>query len=582
MPLQNRPDITDSAVVEIGSGATNDNIVKRIEDKKSCDVDKTSWGIFSWDIICSSPWDEDVLFARVQNSELKNEYTMIQYKRQIDCLLKIIYNIGKEPLNLSRRPPPPYYELDEREPPCPSLTENSTVSESPFSIRTVFTRSCRSDALMSLDDEAKRGQNIENQGPQRKCQIETVALCGLGARFWTLPSDLEHLDLSNTVTSTDTSSSDDDEDDDPFDILHQAIRQAFSSNAQLAGKIINYLDQLPLDRRAQVYGYRTITRGREQGSGCPGNPDYDDDGSRSRKRTRANGASQKVSERNQIDEDAEDENQVAVARRPSAEQSPKRYACAYYKSDGAKYGPRAALRYKSCGGPGWKVFNHYKRHLERIHLLHQCSRCGDIFEKPDELHNHLAQDTRCTRSEGVEREGMSQQRWDELKQIFKRNRRGHDNPSDEERWFLAWDVLFPGMDRPATPYYEKPPLPLMFTQMQGIFEAGLNDMPEVSRDSVLRDRIMGLLVNAIDAATRSAPLEFEAYSAHNGLPPAPVPTFGNTNTNQISYVGTNPAFDWSTVAPVGEPDYLDNENFLNDVLNINSYDADVDFDAEGT
>lgn len=67
------------------------------------------------------------------------------------------------------------------------------------------------------------------------------------------------------------------------------------------------------------------------------------------------------------------------------------------------------------------------------------------------LHSHLARDPRCNRSEGIEPEGMSQQRWDELRKIFKRKPRGQDNPPDEEKWFLAWDFLFPDMDRPSTP-----------------------------------------------------------------------------------------------------------------------------------
>lgn len=45
---------------------------------------------------------------------------------------------------------------------------------------------------------------------------------------------------------------------------------------------------------------------------------------------------------------------------------------------------------------------------------------------------------------------MSQAMWDAVKKIFKRIRKARHDTSDEERWFLAWDTLFPGVERPPT------------------------------------------------------------------------------------------------------------------------------------
>lgn len=223
---------------------------------------------------------------------------------------------------------------------------------------------------MSLDEEAKRRDLGESTYPRKQYRIETIAFQGLGARFWKLPSRLEHLDLSDAESLMDTSSEDDDEEeDDPFDILHQAIRKAFSPNTQLAEKIINYLHQLPPDRRAQLYGYgyHTTSAGDGHEPGRPHNQDCDGDDSRRRKRKRTNDPSPSSSGNNQVDEDNVQENQLEVARHPSAAPPENRYACAYYKSDGGKYSPRAGSRYKSCAGPGWKLLNHYKSVFPFIH-----------------------------------------------------------------------------------------------------------------------------------------------------------------------------------------------------------------------
>ncbi|KAI1092281.1 hypothetical protein F5B19DRAFT_211151 [Rostrohypoxylon terebratum] len=583
------PDATDSLVVEIGSGCANENIVKlEVEEEKSSDFDETSWGIFSGDIICYGPWDDENLFARVRNGEMKGDHSMGRYRRYINYLLRIIYSVGKPlgSLGYSRRLRQSSHGPGGGELSCPSLTDGSTVSESPFWIQAALKRLGRSNTPMPLDEKVKR-RDLEESTCTRK-QIEAIALHGLGARFWTLPSRLEHLELSDTDSSADTSSEDDLEEDDPFDILHQAIRKAFSPNTQLAEKIIDFLYQLPPDRRAQIYGNRYHTTSIDDGHGpdCLHNQECGGDGSKRRKRKRSIDASPSGSGSNQVHGGNDEENQVEVARRPSEALPEKRYACAYYKSDGGKYGPRAASRYKSCAGPGWKLLNHYKRHLERVHLLHQCSRCGEIFEKSDVLHNHLAQDPRCTRSEGIEPEGMSQQRWDELRKIFKRKTRGHDNPSDVEKWFLAWDFLFPDMDRPPSPYYEKPALHPVFTRIQGVFEASLSTLPQVAQNPDLRDEIMGRLTSAINAVTQVNTLELEAFNLDNDILPAR-PTILDSRTSQTNYIEANPRdlgteFDWNGVAPFLGNGSHSNDLFSDYLLDIDAFEADVDANGDGT
>ncbi|KAI1104907.1 hypothetical protein F4804DRAFT_305818 [Jackrogersella minutella] len=399
----------------------------------------------------------------------------------------------------------------------------------------------------SPDDKMKAETTNSKLRPQRQHVKEVVNVLQFKADIQSQFHGSDSSKLLDPETSTDTSSrdegeDDDEEEDDPSETLHWAIRRAFHTH--LADKIIDYLLQLPPDRKARVYEYRDISLhdNDEPPESC--HAVCHEGNFMSKKRKRSNSKPRISSVSKQVQEGDGEENQIAVDRRPSAKPSVPLFACAYHIYDSSRYGPRTTARYKSCGGPGFKTLNHYKRHLERKHIIQQCSRCGHILESLQSLHNHLAQELRCTIVE-FEQEGMSQQAWEGVTAAFRRSRGNNNNPSDEERWFRAWDSLFPEVDRPPSPYYEQH-YPLIFTRTQEIFEAGLPSLPLIAQNPSLRDAVVALLRGAIDAATQSTPFELEANDISPSLPPVPVPT-SNTNLDdhvldeiQASYMDVNP------------------------------------------
>ncbi|KAI1473584.1 hypothetical protein F4774DRAFT_423137 [Daldinia eschscholtzii] len=261
---------------------------------------------------------------------------------------------------------------------------------------------------------------------------------------------------TSTDISSSSSSEDDDDEYDPFENLNNAIRQVFSFNKQLADKVIDYLVRLPPDRRAKVYGYGHITsHGADDLQESSIVASYGGN-SRPTKRKRIGEISPGNLRQDQTFGGDDYDNQVLVDRQlPEKASTHRRFACGYNLFDRATYSPRStrgrtATRYKSCAGPGFSSLNHYKRHLERVHTLHQCPRCGDIFDASGELQTHLAQESRCNLLTFERERSMSQATWDLVKGIFKKKRKAEDEPSDEERWFRVWDALFPEAQRPPT------------------------------------------------------------------------------------------------------------------------------------
>ncbi|KAI0112701.1 hypothetical protein F4776DRAFT_640448 [Hypoxylon sp. NC0597] len=595
---------TGSMAVETSIGSTNGRTTEQTRKNAPGNaVENISSDDIDGEVKCYSPWDECNLYYRLTKSGIYEEYTMEEYIGYISSLLKSLPRPYK-PYRHFKRVTPTGYEVDGYKPSCPSLTDSSSISESSLS-SAPNTRDSE-DISLALRKQAKRTQNgsldhvdlpmiydlrscLKIRGPRNEKigQGKAVNLSILEPTGVDGPSEsevnvlaqpygLEGSDLLDLESPTDTSSSEDEDEDetDPFEALRHVIRQAFSPNTQLADKVINYLDQLVPERGEQFYRSKAIpSRGNNDTQNSSG-PAFRYNNSESRKRKRTSAVSPSGSTQSQIHDNDDGENQVLVDRRPPATSSPqKRFACGYNIFDRTRYGPRnprTATRYKSCAGPGFKNLNHYKRHLERVHKIHQCPRCGHIFEALGELHGHLVQDQRC----GIltfEQEGMSQETWDEVKQIFKRDRRGQTSSTDEERWFLSWEAMFPGKPRPPSAYYEEQHelvlYPVIFIHIQELFDASLNDL---QLDPNLRNEITRRLGDAINRANQNIPSELDAIDSNSFLAPVQVPTLSNgiqnhpIGTDQTSYAEPDlpdpPALEpthWDATDS-GEPNHLGN------------------------
>ncbi|KAI1469791.1 uncharacterized protein F4812DRAFT_303280 [Daldinia caldariorum] len=506
---------------------------------------------------CYGPWDDWNLFDRLTNSDINHEYVMDEYVNYLTSLLKNfpgVYKPTNRPIGLRLSAYEDKNETDRCESSCPSLTDDSTLSGTSFfaesrkspvryspkrreslfplksnllptlnknkryggfkDLRTTLLQLPHVELGYSLDSRPKFESWSNTRKSFRPVVIKTSAPPKIRADIQTRCYEASDSDSLDSETSTDISS--DDEEYDPFEKLNNAIRRVFSFNEQLADKVINYLVRLPLHRRAKVYGYGAISSyGADDSQESSIIVNYGDN-FRPTKRKRVDDTSPDNLRPNQtLEGDDHDDRVLVDHQRREKDLALRRFACGYNLFDRAIYSPmntrgRTATRYKSCAGPGFLSLNHYKRHLERVHTLHQCSRCGDIFDTSGELQSHLAQDSRCIKLTFEHERGISQATWDKVKGILKRKRKAQDEPSDEERWFRVWDVLFPEMHRPPTAYFEEPQMHSTYpARALEVFDFLLTNQPELASVRSHRDDILKALRHALDVAGQGTQLNQE-------------------------------------------------------------------------
>ncbi|KAI1801378.1 hypothetical protein F4811DRAFT_555886 [Daldinia bambusicola] len=476
--------------------------------------------------MCSGPWDDWNLFARLTNSDINNKHILEEYVNYLAGLIETLPRVTKPPSRPVQPPSCPVwlrvsaYEDDYKthrcKSSCPSLTDGSTLSGI-----SSFSKSRKSLARY-LPTRREAWSNTRKSS--RPVMIPTAAPSQVRANIQTQFYEASDSDFLDSETSTDSSS---DDGYDPFENLNNAIRRVFSFNEQLADKVIDYLVHLPPDRRAKVYGYGAISYGAGDSQESSIIASYGDN-SRPTKRKRVDEASSdNLSPDKTLGGDDHDD-RVLVEPQPREKTSThRRFACGYNIFDKATYSPRntrgrTATRYKSCAGPGFSSLNHYKRHLERVHTLHQCPRCGDIFDTSGELQTHLAQASRCSEMDFEQERGISQATWDKVKGILKRRRKAQGEPSDEERWFRVWDVLFPEVQRPPTAYFEESQMHSAYqARALEVFDILLTNQPELAPVRDHRDHIMEALRHALNVAGQGPQLDQEVGDQIIISPPPP-------------------------------------------------------------
>ncbi|KAK3370971.1 hypothetical protein B0T24DRAFT_512290, partial [Lasiosphaeria ovina] len=140
-------------------------------------------------------------------------------------------------------------------------------------------------------------------------------------------------------------------------------------------------------------------------------------------------------------------------------------ACPFHKRDPVKYGIQHGNsgngkkhRYRACMGPGFKSVQRLKEHLKRVHSPVQCERCYEVFPGTDratcltKLAEHRIMDVSCPKLEdSSKKEGISEAQWAALD---KQNRKKNQEIHRVEKWFEIWDVVFPGVERPKSPWHD--------------------------------------------------------------------------------------------------------------------------------
>lgn len=87
-----------------------------------------------------------------------------------------------------------------------------------------------------------------------------------------------------------------------------------------------------------------------------------------------------------------------------------------------------------------------REHIYRVHVVHQCLRCGDRFDSEELLLSHVRGKERCPTRTLVPAFGVNQSNIIALKS--KKAMRGRPN---EEKWKDIYRILFPGQSHIPSP-----------------------------------------------------------------------------------------------------------------------------------
>lgn len=103
----------------------------------------------------------------------------------------------------------------------------------------------------------------------------------------------------------------------------------------------------------------------------------------------------------------------------------------------------------SCYSQGYATISQLKDHIHRYHVRprHYCPRCRTVFKEASDLEKHLRQPDTCE-IELVTADGITEA---EEKRLLMKTR---IHLQLATKWYLMWDLLFPQLVRPASPYWE--------------------------------------------------------------------------------------------------------------------------------
>ncbi|RYN63224.1 hypothetical protein AA0118_g4772 [Alternaria tenuissima] len=111
----------------------------------------------------------------------------------------------------------------------------------------------------------------------------------------------------------------------------------------------------------------------------------------------------------------------------------------------------------SCAGPGSLGIHRLKQHLERVHLYHACSRCGDTFfgntagKESLAAHQRTTQPCQLLTNPKPDIWGISYSTFESM-----RSKRGTVGRPEDERWREIYQTIFPDAEKEemALPYVD--------------------------------------------------------------------------------------------------------------------------------
>ena len=237
-----------------------------------------------------------------------------------------------------------------------------------------------------------------------------------------------------------------------------------------------------------------------------------------------------------------------LSRGDSGSTATKFFACPYFKHNPLKFSARntTEILYRSCATAVLRNTASIKQHLYRVHKLpdYYCARCLRPFAKASDLDSHVYScscDTATFNPEGK----MTQ---DQYHKVKKRK----TFPEQQNGWYEIFDILFPHMPRPASPYVEDTKdqesvnhFVNLFQSLgpdltQQLYNAVAHDNPSEASNPTLPAATGHILNEAYDTFIR----HYSAQSHEQWLPPQPVamaPYITPSGTRQNSLVATEQA-----------------------------------------
>ncbi|KAI1803542.1 hypothetical protein F4811DRAFT_524521 [Daldinia bambusicola] len=155
------------------------------------------------------------------------------------------------------------------------------------------------------------------------------------------------------------------------------------------------------------------------------------------------------------------------------------FACPFYKYD--------AVRHLRCHNYELHRIGDVRQHILRRHAsLHHCPRCSQTFHLEGELQDHIRHGS-CQAGESQPPRELISGRFRELK-----------NPAsilrnDVEKWYSIWDLIFPDIPRPASPYFNR--------RVEVPMEM-LQDHMVASLPRILNERLKSIMSIPLDAQER--------------------------------------------------------------------------------
>lgn len=147
------------------------------------------------------------------------------------------------------------------------------------------------------------------------------------------------------------------------------------------------------------------------------------------------------------------------------------FACPFFKKD--------PVRWRSCHKHELRKISYVKQHLYRTHPVQpHCPVCGEVFEA-DQIEERLNRHLRLRECEPKTFEPPQGITWRQREQL---GRRVPAKLSEEDQWFLVFDIVFPGHPRPSTPYVD----PDMSEDLSSYLDFAAAQGSKVLRKSFLR------------------------------------------------------------------------------------------------